>query len=155
MDIQFKQTLKVFSILFGVLVFGVLLGVTLVRIGYIPTGDLPASGLASASQTVKQNEIAVTLTIDYGNGDTQMFSEQPLQNGQSVLDLFEQSKVVLEKRYFPGVGAFIEAINGVHNSNTYYWQYWVNGKYATVAAELYKLQNGDKVLWKRTNELPK
>ena len=151
MDIQFKQTLKIFSVLFGVLIFGVLLGVSLVRIGYT---QVQPSGTEVTTVQEKQN-IAVDLMLDYGNGDVQSFSDQVLQSDDTVLDLLEQSGVSLEKRSFPGMGMFIEAINGVHNSNNYYWQFWVNGEYAKVAAEKYVLEDGDKVLWKRTNEIEK
>jgi hypothetical protein len=151
MDIQFRQTVKIFVALFGVLVFGVLLGVTLAHIGYVPVSpDTNAGAAAQEDRTA----IIVDLVVDYGNGDTQIFSGEKLRAGDSVLDLLERSGAALEKRNFPGMGLFIEAINGVHNSNNYYWQYWVNGEYAKVAAKQYELHHGDKVLWKRTNELP-
>ena len=149
---EFKQTIKIFGVLFGVLVFGVLLGVSLADIGYVPVGQ---SNLASASKAIEQTEITVDLSIDYGNGDIQTFPSQELRSGDSVLTLLEKSGVALEKRNFPGVGVFIEAINGVHNTGNYYWQFWVNGEYATVGASQYALRNGDEVLWKRTNELPR
>jgi len=149
---EFKQTIKIFGVLFGVLVFGVLLGVTLVNVGYVPVNPDRSVGVAAQEQ---RQIIAVQLTVDYGNGDTQMFLAQELRSGDSVLTLLEKSGVALEKRNFPGVGVFIEAINGVHNTGNYYWQFWVNGEYATVGASQYALQHGDQVLWKRTNELPR
>ncbi|HEX9721910.1 MAG TPA: DUF4430 domain-containing protein [Candidatus Paceibacterota bacterium] len=140
---DFKQTIKIFGVLFFVLVFGVLLGVSLADIGYVPV-----------VATQEQKEIQVDLAIDYGNGDSQMFPGQEIGAGDSVLSLFEKSGVTLEKRNFPGLGVFIEAINGVHNSNNYYWQFWVNGEYANIGASEYELRHGDQVLWKRTNEIP-
>ena len=145
MDIQFRQTLKLFVLFFGVLAFGVLLGVSLVDMGYAPTG---------AQSTWEA--IHVDLAIDYGNGDTQSFPNQAMRQGDTVLSLMEvlerQNGIVIEKRNFPGLGVFIEAIQGVHNTNDSYWQFWVNGEYSKVGAGQYKLNNDDKVLWKRTGE---
>jgi len=145
---KFKQTSKFFGILFGVFVMGVLLGVFLVDTGYVP---------AAEDSLARGGDITVDVTIDYGQGDKQVFSDEVIRERDSVLDLLD----VLEKRYgiitqrrnFPGMGVFIEAIHGVHNANNFYWQYWVNGEYAQVAAEQYILEDGDEVLWKRTNEV--
>ena len=147
MDIQFRQTLKLFAVLFGVLAFGVLLGVSLVDMGYMRTGT-----------QADREEILVDLAIDYGNGDEQSFPGKVMRRGDTVLDLLEilerQNGITIEKRNFPGLGVFIEAIHGVHNTNNSYWQFWVNGEYSKVGASQYELKDGDKVLWKRTGERP-
>ena len=154
MDIEFKQTVKIFGVLFLVFVFGVLLGVSLVNIGYVPVGESEVSFGAAAQ--VKEAEIRVDLTIDYGNGDTQIFSQEVLRSGGTVLDLLENLErlhgITLQKRNFPGLGVFIEAIHGVHNTNNSYWQFWVNDKYAQVGGAQYILKDGDRVLWKRTSQ---
>lgn len=148
MGIQFRKTLKLFALLFGVLAFGVLLGVSLSDMGYAPTGAQNAS-----------TEILVDLTIDYGDGDEQSFPGVMTRHGDTVLGLLEvlerQEGIAIEKRNFPGLGIFIEAIQGVHNTNNSYWQFWVNGEYSKVGAGQYELKDGDTVLWKRTNERPK
>lgn len=144
---KFKQTSKFFGILFGVFVMGVLLGVFLVDTQYVP----------AAQDSLPRGDIAVDVTIDYGNGDIQSFSDEVLQEGDSVLNVFSvlesRHGVSTERRNFPGMGVFIEAIHGVHNANNFYWQYWVNNEYARVAAGQYVLHDGDQVLWKRTGEI--
>jgi len=156
MDIEFKQTVKIFGVLFLVFMFGVLIGVSLVNIGYVSVGE--SRVFVGADTQVKEAEIRVDLTIDYGNGDTQIFPQEVLRSGETVLDLLENLErlhgITLQKRDFPGLGVFIEAIHGVHNTNNSYWQFWVNEEYAQVGASQFKLQDSDKVLWKRTNELP-
>ena len=145
MDLQFKQTVKIFSVLLGTLAFGVLLDVSLADMGYTRT----------AAQ-VEREEIWVDLSFDYGNGEEQVFPREMLESGATVLDLLESLErregIALEKRSFPGLGVFIEAIHGVHNTNNSYWQFWVNGEYSKVGAGQYVLKNGDKVLWRRTSE---
>lgn len=154
MDIQFKQTLKVFLAFVGVLLFGVLLGVSLANIGYIPVGENNTASVSALQE--RQTEIQVDLALDYGNGDVQTFSQEALREGATVLDLLERLElrqgIALEKRNFPGLGVFIEGIHGVRNTNNFYWQFWVNGEYSKVGAGQYVLKDGDKVLWKRTNE---
>ena len=152
----FNQTIKTFSILFGVLVVGVLLGIFLVDIGYVP-GNPDGTVGAAAISNQEREEIRIDVTLDYGNGDVQSFSKEIMRETDTVLDLLSMLErkygITTERRNFPGLGIFIEAIHGVHNSNNFYWQYWVNSEYAKVAAGQYMLQDGDKVLWKRTGQI--
>lgn len=151
-----RQRLRVFAMLFGVLVFGVLLGLSLKETGYLQLS-------ASPVQTVQNTErISVDITFDYGNGlsgqgDVQAFVGEVLFAGDTVLDLLysleEEQGIAIETRNFPGLGQFIEAIHGVRNTNNSYWQYWVNDEYAKVGASQYVLQNNDKVIWRRTDEI--
>ena len=101
-------------------------------------------------------EIITDLTIDYGNGDVQSFLNEVLMQGNSALDQLQAVErrygIVIEARNFPGIGVFVEGIHGVRNTNTSYWQFWVNDEYAKVGAGQYILEDGDRVLWKRTNE---
>ena len=156
MDSSFKKTVVLFSILFGVFVFGTLFGVFLVDVGYVPITSHAQPDSERAAQSKK--DIAVDLIIDYGNGDTQSFPAEIAWEGSTVFDLLQKMEkrhgVSIETRNFPGVGVFIEAIHGVHNTNQSYWQFWVNGEYAKVGAGQYALKDGDKVLWKRTSERP-
>jgi len=151
-----RQRLRVFAMLFGVLVFGVLLGWSLKETGYLQLS-------ASPVQTVQNTErISVDITFDYGNGlsgqrDVQAFVGEALFAGDTVLDLLyileEEQGIAIETRNFPGLGQFIEAIHGVRNTNNSYWQYWVNDEYAKVGAGQYVLQDGDKIIWRRTDEM--
>jgi len=152
----FSQTLKIFTLLFGVLVVGVFLGLNLKNVGYIPVAENNQASVASNFQD--KREIVVDLLIDYGNGDLQAFSAELLLQDDTVLDLLyaieRRRGIALETRNFLGLGMFIEAIHGVRNTNNFYWQYWVNGKYAEIGAGQYVLQDGDEVLWKRTDQYP-
>lgn len=49
---------------------------------------------------------------------------------------------------YPGIGYFIEEINGVKNAGGKYWTLYVNGKYAPVGASDYKLLEGNRAEWK-------
>jgi hypothetical protein len=87
----------------------------------------------------------VDLTIDFGNGTVTIYS------GLSAPDVYNLTTMVVEvDAIWSGNRAYINAIDGVYQDESHGWQYWVNGNYATVAANLFILEDGDSVLWNRT-----
>ncbi len=104
--------------------------------------------LAPALQTKHPASLSasdITLRIDFGNGTTSTFNGL---NGTTVLNVTES--VVEVEANWAGVLAYVVSIDGVSQDQNHWWQYWVNGDYATVAANWYSLQDGDSVLWNRT-----
>ena len=87
----------------------------------------------------------ITLSIDFGNGTTVTFNEL---SGTTALNVTES--VVKIETNWAGDLAYVVSIDGVSQDQNHWWQYWVNGNYAAVAANWYSLQNGDSVLWNRT-----
>jgi hypothetical protein len=84
--------------------------------------------------------------IDYGNSTQALFQSLA---GVTVFDILNGTTVVVFTQY--AYGKFVTSINGVENNandNGFYWQYWVNGELAPVAADSYILADGDKILWK-------
>jgi hypothetical protein len=55
---------------------------------------------------------------------------------------------------FPGLGFFLEEINGVRNDNAnkMYWIYYINSKKATEGISAYILKKGDIISWKYEKE---
>ncbi len=99
-----------------------------------------------------QEEILVDLTIIYSEEDEQLFQEEKITQGSSVLDLLlhiEELQVITEQ--FPGVGVFVKEIGGVKGTDNTYWQYFVNNNYAEKGAGDYILQDKDSVSWKLTD----
>ena len=88
---------------------------------------------------------AVTLTVDFDNGTIVNFT------GLSAPNVYNLTTMVFNvDARWAGNLVYIDAINGVYRDQIHGWQYWVNGNYATVAANLYTLQDGDFVLWNLT-----
>jgi hypothetical protein len=87
----------------------------------------------------------IDLTIDFGNGTvanyTGLFATNVYNLTTSIFDVDAR---------WAGNRVYIDAIDGIFQDETHGWQYWVNGNYATVAANLYALNDGDFVLWNRT-----
>lgn len=50
---------------------------------------------------------------------------------------------------YPGMGAFVNEINGIKGKSGAYWIYYVNGKEASVGVSSYILKEGDSILWKQ------
>jgi len=101
-----------------------------------------------ASQFDSQNILAATgidLVIDFGNGTVSSFS------GLTGTNVYNLTVMLFEvDTQWVGDRVFINAIDGVSQDESHGWQYWVNGNYASVASNLYNLNDGDSVLWNRT-----
>ena len=109
---------------------------------------LAALPLAPALQTKLPASLPasdITLNIDFGNGTTVTFNGL---NGTTALNVTES--VVKVETNWAGDLAYVVSIDGVSQDQNHWWQYWVNGNYASVAANWYSLQDGDSVLWNRT-----
>ena len=93
----------------------------------------------------------VFLSIDFISEETKKL-EIEFREGMTVSDLLQegtgQAEIFLQTKMY-SLGVFIERIgdkkNGLDNK---YWVYYVNGKFAPVAADKFKLKAGDKVEWK-------
>ena len=107
-----------------------------------------APSLGQPSQIKTQSIPAATgidLTIDFGNGTVTSHS------GLSAPDVYNLTVSLFEvDEVWAGDRVFINAIDGVQQDENHGWQYWVNGNYASIAANLYILEDGDSVLWNRT-----
>ncbi len=80
--------------------------------------------------------------------------EAAVPAGSTVLDLMETIKKQGEFKFngknSPGLGFFVEEINGVKNSPSAnaYWIYYVNEEAAPVGVSSYVLKNNDVINWK-------
>ncbi len=91
----------------------------------------------------------ITLTIDFGNGTTLEFHNL---DGSTVLDV-TSSVLNVEVQWY-GTLAYIRGIEGLAGSGVEGWQYWVNGEFASIAVNLYSLEDGDSLLWRYTSHEP-
>ena len=86
------------------------------------------------------------LIIDYNNSTEEIHSDL---EGLTVFDALNQTANVTFTQY--PFGKFIESINGLNNNeggNGFHWQYWVNDELGHIAADLYPMLDGDRILWK-------
>ncbi|MFA6551818.1 MAG: DUF4430 domain-containing protein [Patescibacteria group bacterium] len=90
----------------------------------------------------------VFLTIDFGA--EKKTAQVEFKEGTTVFDILQAGTKKLEldlatQTY--SIGVFINSIGDKKNGQENYWTYYVNGKFAQVAADKYKLKAGDRVEW--------
>ncbi|MFX1331402.1 MAG: DUF4430 domain-containing protein [Promethearchaeota archaeon] len=112
----------------------------------IPVGA--SSHNVAISHYLGPNASGVSLHIDYGNGTTSTHTEV---EGLTVLDITESVAIVQVD--WTGDLAFVYSINGVSSKEEtgLWWQFWVNGEFSSVAANLYEVQENDTIIWRFTD----
>jgi hypothetical protein len=103
--------------------------------------SLESQPVHAVSQLVTAAE-GVSLSIDFGNGTIKEFYNL---NGSTVLEA-TSSVLEVDVQWF-GSLAYIRGIEGVVGEGERGWQYWVNGQFATVAANQYALHDNDTISW--------
>jgi len=74
------------------------------------------------------------------------------EEGVSVYDVMksvEDHSFSFKATNYPGLGYFIEEINGIKGSPGKYWFYYVNGKEANVGVSKYFIKSGDIISWEQ------
>ncbi|PIU42800.1 MAG: hypothetical protein CO034_02810 [Parcubacteria group bacterium CG_4_9_14_0_2_um_filter_35_11] len=94
----------------------------------------------------------VEYTINKKKGEVKNYRITPKKNS-TVFSLLEElakrEDFEVKSTIYPGMGVFIESINGVKNgTDGRYWQYWVNDKLGEVAADKKEIKGGDKIEWR-------
>lgn len=109
-----------------------------------PSGPPPASGVVPSA----------TLVIFDGTKDI-FHGVVPLAPTSTVFALVQtaaaSSGLPFAYRAYPGMGLLITKIGGkINGKGGAYWQYWVNGAYATEGADHTAVYAGDRIEWKFT-----
>ncbi len=90
----------------------------------------------------------VSLTVDYGNGTIRTWTNINLiEPNNSVFNATSQ-KCIVDYTDYGGGDYFVTGIDG-KTSN--FWQYWVNGTYASVACTKSMILTGTIILWNCTH----
>ncbi len=78
--------------------------------------------------------------------------ESSISQKTSVYDfmqkLEQENKITFQAKNYIGMGEFIESINGIKNTNTNNWIYYINNVKANVGVSNYQINPGDVVSWK-------
>ncbi len=117
-------------------------------VAYIEVSQ-PAPVTASGPVRVSLFIDGGTWTVSYGPVDTWNNTAYSLLTEASTRLGFPVQAVL----YSVPSGVFVTAINGTTNGQDgKWWQYWVDGAYATIGADHYALKTGDTVLWRFSND---
>ncbi|MBU0612358.1 DUF4430 domain-containing protein [Patescibacteria group bacterium] len=124
------------------IIIGVLLSVCLVLISIYKTPTKKETSI----NTIESPAGIATLFVN------EIKYEGKIQNETSVYEfmsqLREDGKINFKEKEYPGMGKFIEEINGLKNNGERNWIYYVNDKKAEVGVSNYKINKGDIVSWK-------
>jgi hypothetical protein len=109
---------------------------------------------ASQDDAIRSRGQAVFLAIESGDGNSQQIDGLPFREGMTVRDLMVAAQNDNRSLRFTqrgsGATAMLIELGGVANQggDGRNWMYWVNDELAKVSFDVYKLQPGDRVLWK-------
>ena len=133
--------LFVFSALIGFVVFGIVSG-DRTNIDVLPVQESQEQeNLIEATLVVEDRTYAVSVS-----------------EGSSAYDLMvkarETSDLQFKGKEFPGLGFFIQEINGLEQSPRLgkYWMYYINSTKAEVGISAYTVNSHDIILWRYEDE---
>jgi hypothetical protein len=134
----------------GLLVCAGLL-VALVALVSIFSGNTPEQTLQTQSQS---NEI-VTVRI-FVESEELLNATTSINASSTVFDALRSAtaerNLALEYKTYPGMGVLVTKIgDSKSGASGAYWQYWINGVYATVSADNALIHSNDVVEWKLTS----
>lgn len=101
-------------------------------------------GSAGTVWIVVRNEVENTVLVS---------ENVEISKGETVFEVLDEVADV-EYTEYPLAGKFITSIDGVGQTTTVWWLYYVNGQLGGVAADRYMVMDGDNILWEYTSEMP-
>jgi hypothetical protein len=96
---------------------------------------------------------AFSLMIDSGDGEITTYPDVSLAKDRNLFNLMrkaiQEDNKMFEYEEYRDLGILITKIGDKKNgTGNRYWQYWVNNRFAPVAASSYVVQDGDIIEWK-------
>ena len=105
---------------------------------------------------VTANQVQTASVLIDTSSDLLGFQNIPIQANDTVWSILdrlsgEQSDLAVESEQYQDMGVLVKSIKSfVNGADDKYWQYWVNNKYAEVAADKQVVRPGDIIMWKFT-----
>lgn len=136
------------ALLKNITLFAILIiAIALVGVGLASTGIISTEPLK-----LDTKKINVTLIIDYGNNEIETYSLE-ISNAtvySALIQVSNQHDFEVGSYYYDNYQShYIYSINNViEGKNNRFWQYYINGEYGIVGADLQVLKNDDTVEWK-------
>jgi hypothetical protein len=116
---------------------------TLLRQGFGVQADRTQENVPSISATLEVDDSRYEVSLSQGGNVYELMAAAKDQYGFSF-----------GGREFPGIGFFVEEINGLQQSPRAgkYWIYYINGRKAEVGISVYQLKTHDVISWKYEDE---
>lgn len=110
------------------------------------------SVLASSTTNASPNKAATQATSTAAFTIGERSYTVAVRPGETVMDamraLQSSGNLAFTGKDYPGMGFFVESINGKKNSNTLYWMLYVNGKSSDAGASQTTIHSGDVIEWR-------
>lgn len=124
---------------------------SIIAVGVLIIGIVLQSRLAKSDHYGEVPGV-VRLSIDFGDA-TRVWDALPTMTGASAFSIMKDAVAVAQIPLVAdpstGAGVFVRQIGNKKNGDGgRFWQYWINEKFAMVAADQYFLHAGDTVEWK-------
>lgn len=109
--------------------------------------------LSTKVSILEKLTMKVNILIDYGNGTLVWYNGTVVPRETNVL-MATKVIAVVEGKEYPGMGTFVESINGVKNEGGRYWIWYIwspekkDWEWGPVASDKYILHEGDIIKWK-------
>ncbi len=100
----------------------------------------------TASTSVSSTETA-TLTVGTQHYTLSVLPGETLATAMQHLASTNPSFTYTTKEY-PGIGLFVQSINGTISEKSYYWFLYVNGKQSSTGISATTIHPGDQIEWK-------
>jgi len=105
---------------------------------------------APAKISVQEAAAQATSTAAFKIGE--MLYPVAVSPDESVMDamraLQSSGNLAFTGKDYPGMGFFVESINGKKNSDNLYWMLYINGKSSDTGASQTTIHSGDKIEWR-------
>ena len=141
----------------NLIIIGVLLVALLGFAGYYYQSGMPviSTDYTSVPAATAPTNNSFTLVLDLSSG-TKSFAKNFTED-ENLYDALRaatlEEGIAMTSKEYPGIGYLVESIGTDKNgTGGKYWQFWVNDEYAAVGASDYKINPGDIIEWKFTNE---
>jgi hypothetical protein len=136
-----KKSLKNLAMALIFVAFIVVIGLGLINAGIITT----------EAPELKDDQIQVTLIIDYGDNNIDRYEVETTSTTVYLLlmDVAEEHNFDVLSTYYEQFDShFIESINSVGGEGDVYWLYYINGEPGIISADAQIVEDSDIVEWK-------
>ena len=107
------------------------------------------NNISNATKDIKEDDDSNNITLSLNTPDKSYIVK--VEEGVNVYDVMKSAQndgFSFNGKEYPGLGFFVEEINGIKGENGKYWMYYVNNKEAEVGISKYIIKDGDIINWK-------
>ncbi|MFA6393188.1 MAG: DUF4430 domain-containing protein [Candidatus Paceibacterota bacterium] len=106
-------------------------------------------GLQIEARPLSERNIKVSLIVQDKKYETEVKEEATVYDAMKSIESVKENNFSFKTKEYPGLGIFVDGINGMMGKSGQYWIYYVNDKEASVSVSKYVLKSGDIINWKR------